>query len=121
MCRTYGFPRWKDNVLYSLCSRLYEKQGKWEQRYAEMSDEEHNVFEHACCYVLLMHGAAPPYPNSNDEGYALPDDVQAYMRRNSWMTQVERTLMDMFALHPGHVRPFIAAFEKWYSTTMEEK
>ena len=104
---------WKENSLYRLCSELYQGQGKWEKRYAEMSLDEHKLFDHACCFVLLMHGAPPPYPNTFDS--------EQYLKRNTWMMQVERTLMDSFKLHPGHIGPFIAVYEKWYRTTMEEE
>ena len=113
---------WVIETLREICTRMYTSQSQWEGEYPDPDTKEGDIWEHVCATMMLLHGRPPPFagwhpePDRDSE----EDRRKAYIRRNDWIMAVEDTLRDRFRLHPGHYGPFIAAYEKWCSETMEE-
>lgn len=109
------------DVLYSVCSEMYNAEAHWPTYYPK-GGKDGDVWEQACMTVLLLHGAPRPYagfhPDPDPEGEI--ERRRKYIERNDWIMEVEQTLTERFRLHPGHIGVFIAAFEKWYSLQEDE-
>lgn len=113
--------RWQQNRLYAICSDLYIL-GR--MKHYPKGGKDGDVWEQACVTVLMLHGAPRPKPtlSPDSESFVYFDENRRkYFERNDWIMEVERTLVDRYKLHPGHIGPFIAAFEKWWTIHREKE